>query len=171
MCVQHPPHYFVPIGLPTREVDSNWLIANMTRIFQALATFQRCLVLRYRNSKRWVTHWNTLIRHYYLSPSYFYCIFSIFNTIISRLCTEQVFKGTVSRDWDVLVVVWMDRALFGDEPLTGFITICCFLVFNFVFYFLQRYCTKVASLCVFGTTLLQIYNRLLATLRQICSRG
>jgi hypothetical protein len=42
----------------------------------------------------------------------------------------------------------MNRALFGDEPLTGFITICCFLVFNFVFYFLQRYCRKVAPLCV-----------------------
>ncbi len=80
-------------------------------------------------------------------------------------------KGTVSRDWDVLLVVWMDRALFGDEPLTGFITICCFLVFNFVFYFLQRYCTKVAPLCVSGATLLQIYHRLIATLRQICYRG
>jgi hypothetical protein len=50
--------------------------------------------------------------------------------------SKNVFiKGTVSRDWDVLLVVWMDRALFGDEPLTGFITFCCFLVFNFVFYF------------------------------------
>jgi hypothetical protein len=29
-------------------------------------------------------------------------------------------KGTVSRDWDVLLVVWLDRALLGDEPLTGF---------------------------------------------------
>jgi hypothetical protein len=71
----------------------------------------------------------------------------------------------------VLVVVWMDRALFGDEPLTGFITICCFLVSNFVFYFLQRYCTKVAPLCVIGATLLQIYHRLLATLRQVFYRG
>ena len=49
----------------------------------------------------------------------------------------------------------MDRALFRDEPLTGFITICCFLVFNFEFYFLQRYCRKVASLCAIGATLLQ----------------
>ncbi len=44
----------------------------------------------------------------------------------------------------------MDRALFGDEPLIVFITIYCFLVFNFEFYFLQRYCTKVASLDVIG---------------------
>jgi hypothetical protein len=51
----------------------------------------------------------------------------------------------------------MDRALLGDEPLTGFITICCFLVFNFVFYLLQRYCTKVVPLCVIGATLLQKY--------------
>jgi hypothetical protein len=65
----------------------------------------------------------------------------------------------------------MDRALFGYEPLTGFITICCFLVFNFVFYFLQRDGTKVAPLCVIGATLLQICHRLLATLRQIVTVG
>jgi hypothetical protein len=52
----------------------------------------------------------------------------------------------------------MDRALFGDEPLAGFITICCFLVFNFVFYFLQRYCTKVAPLCVIGEPLANMPN-------------
>jgi hypothetical protein len=46
---------------------------------------------------------------------------------------RSFFKGTVSRDRDVLVVVWMDRALFGDERLTVLKTICCFLVFNFVF--------------------------------------
>jgi hypothetical protein len=40
------------------------------------------------------------------------------------------FKGTVSRYCDVLLVVWMDRALFGDEPLTGFVTVCCLLVFT-----------------------------------------
>jgi hypothetical protein len=65
----------------------------------------------------------------------------------------------------------MDRASFGDELLTGFITICCFLVFNFVFYFLQRYCTKVAPFCVIGATLLQICHRLLATLGQFVTGG
>ncbi len=65
----------------------------------------------------------------------------------------------------------MDRAFFGDEPLTGFITICCFLVFNFVFYFLQRYDIKAALLCAVGAILLQICHRLLAPLRQICYGG
>jgi hypothetical protein len=37
------------------------------------------------------------------------------------------------------LVVWMDRALFGDEPPIVFITICCFLVFNVELYFVQRY--------------------------------
>ncbi len=64
-------------------------------------------------------------------------------------------KGTVSRDWDWLFVVLMESALFRDEPLIIFIPIYCFLVFNFEFYFLQSYCTKVASLSAIGATLLQ----------------
>ncbi len=48
--------------------------------------------------------------------------------------------------------------------------IYCFLVFNFEFYFLQRYCTKVASLCAIRATLLQCAKRLLATLWQILQR-
>ncbi len=32
----------------------------------------------------------------------------------------EVLRGTVSLDLDGLFVIWMDRALFGDEPLTGF---------------------------------------------------
>ncbi len=93
-------------------------------------------------------------------------------------------KGTVSRDWDGLFVVWMERGLFRDEPLIIFIPIYCFLVFNFEFYFLQRFCTKVASLCTIGATLLQCAKgcwqpsgkfftggkRVLATLGQICNR-
>jgi hypothetical protein len=46
----------------------------------------------------------------------------------------EVLKGIVSRDG--LLVAWMDRALFGDEPMIVFLTIFCFLVFNFEFYFL-----------------------------------
>jgi hypothetical protein len=65
------------------------------------------------------------------------------------------FKGTVSRDWDELFVVWMEIALFRDESLIIYIPIYCFLVFNFEFYFLQRYCTKIASLSAIGATLLQ----------------
>jgi hypothetical protein len=57
---------------------------------------------------------------------------------------SRFFKGTVSRDWDMLLVVWMDRALLGDESLTGFITICCFLVFNFVFYY-KRFTSYLGS--------------------------
>ncbi len=65
-------------------------------------------------------------------------------------------QGTVSQDWDGLLVVWMDKALFGDEPLYLFVTIYCFFVFNFEFYFLQRYCTKIAFLYVAEATLLQM---------------
>ncbi len=82
-------------------------------------------------------------------------------------------------------MVEMDRALFGDKPLIIFIPIYCFLVFNFEFYFVQRYCTKVASLCAIGETLLQCTKgcwqpsgkfvigrqRLLATLWQILQRA
>jgi hypothetical protein len=78
----------------------------------------------------------------------------------------------------------MERGLFRDEPLIIFIPIYCFLVFNFEFYFLQRFCTKVASLCAIGATLLQCAKgcwqpsgkfftggkRVLATLGQICNR-
>jgi hypothetical protein len=43
----------------------------------------------------------------------------------------------------------MDRALFRDKPLKVFITIYSFLVFIFEFYFLKRYCRKVAlPICV-----------------------
>jgi hypothetical protein len=49
----------------------------------------------------------------------------------------------------------MERALFGDQPLIVFITISCFSVFNFGYYVLQRYCTRVAPLCVIGATLLK----------------
>jgi hypothetical protein len=55
-------------------------------------------------------------------------------------------------------MVWMDRASFGEEPLIVFITIYCFLVFKFEFYFLQRYCAKFASLFAIRATLLQIYR-------------
>jgi hypothetical protein len=43
----------------------------------------------------------------------------------------------------------MDIALLGDEPKTGFITICCFLVFNFVFYYkrLTSYLGSVELTC------------------------
>jgi hypothetical protein len=82
------------------------------------------------------------------------------------------------------LVVWMDRALFKDKLLIDFIIIYCFLVFNFEFYFLQRYCTKVVPLCVIGVTLMQICQScwqfsgkfvtggkmVLATLRQISHR-
>jgi hypothetical protein len=78
----------------------------------------------------------------------------------------------------------MDRALFGDKPLIIFKPIYCFLVFNFEFYFVQRYCTQVASLCAIGATLLQCAKgcwqpsckfviggtRVLPTLRKICNR-
>ncbi len=81
-------------------------------------------------------------------------------------------------------VCGMERALFRDEPLIFFRPIYCFLVFNLEFYFLHRYCTKVASLCAIGTTLLQCAKgcqqpsgkfftggkRVLATLWQICNR-
>jgi hypothetical protein len=30
---------------------------------------------------------------------------------------QEQFKESVSWDWDRLLVLWMDRALFGDEPL------------------------------------------------------
>jgi hypothetical protein len=73
-------------------------------------------------------------------------------------------KGTVSRDLDGLLVVWIHRALFGDESLIVFLTFYCFSVFNFEFYFLQRYCIKDAPLYVIGVNLLQMCYRLLATL-------
>jgi hypothetical protein len=83
-------------------------------------------------------------------------------------------------------MVWMDRSLFEDESLIVCITFYFFLVFNFEFYFLQRYsyCTKVAPLCEIGATLLQCAigcwqpfgnkfvtgsKRVLATLWQICN--
>jgi hypothetical protein len=65
----------------------------------------------------------------------------------------------------------MDRVLFGDETIIDFKTCLLFLAFKFEFYFLQRYCTKVALLYVIGETLLQMYQRLLATLWQIYYRG
>jgi hypothetical protein len=78
----------------------------------------------------------------------------------------------------------MDRAVFGDEPLIVFINIYCFSVFNFEFYFLQRYgrkdalrvqmgqpsckdafgCSKPSNKFVTGG------KRVLATLWQICNR-
>jgi hypothetical protein len=72
-----------------------------------------------------------------------------------RDCRPFPLKVTVSWDWDGLFVVWIERALFRDEPLIFCIPINCFLIFNFKFYFLQRYCTRVASLCAIGATLLQ----------------
>jgi hypothetical protein len=30
--------------------------------------------------------------------------------------SPEMLKGTCSRDLDRLSVIWMDRALFGDEP-------------------------------------------------------
>jgi hypothetical protein len=65
----------------------------------------------------------------------------------------------------------MDRVLIWDEPLIVFTTIHCFLVFNFEFYVLQRYCTKVAPLCAIGAILLQMCLRLLATFWKNCYRG
>ncbi len=53
-------------------------------------------------------------------------------------------------------MIWVDRALFGDEPLIVFKFICCFLVFNFEFYFLQRCFKKVALLYVIRVSLLQM---------------
>ncbi len=78
----------------------------------------------------------------------------------------------------------MEVPLFGDEPLKVLITNCCFLVFIFEFYFLQRYCRKVAPMCVIGATLFKCSigcwqpsgkfvtggKRVLATLWQICYR-
>ncbi len=49
----------------------------------------------------------------------------------------------------------MDKALYGDEPLIDYIIVYYFLVFDFEFFCLQRYCTKVALLCIIGATLLQ----------------
>ncbi len=69
----------------------------------------------------------------------------------STQCPER----TVSRDWDGLLVVWMDWALFGDESLIVLKTIYCFLILNLKFYFFQRYCTKAAPSCAIGATLLQ----------------
>jgi hypothetical protein len=56
----------------------------------------------------------------------------------------------------------MDRALFGDETLIVLKTICGLLVLSFEFYFIQRYCTKVAPLYFIRATLLQMCQRLLA---------
>ncbi len=58
-------------------------------------------------------------------------------------------KGTVSRDWDGLFVVWMERALFTDEPLTIFIPIYmyCFLVLTFNFTFFRGIAQRL-PLCV-----------------------
>jgi hypothetical protein len=73
----------------------------------------------------------------------------------------EVLKGSVSRDG--LSVAWVDRALFGDEPMIVCITIYCFLVFNFEFLLsfevLQKGCTFVTG-----------SKRVLATLWQICYR-
>jgi hypothetical protein len=52
-------------------------------------------------------------------------------------------NGTVSRDWDGLLMVWMDRALFGEEPLIVFITIYCFLVLNLNFTFFRGIAQKL----------------------------
>ncbi len=99
------------------------------------------------------------------------------------------FKGSVTRDSDGLFVVEIDRALFGDETLTVFITIYCILVFKksssgekisllwgkasiiYNISVIQRYCTMVSPLCAIGATLLQMCHMLLATLWQICYRG
>ncbi len=43
-----------------------------------------------------------------------------------------------------LSVVWIDRALYGNESLKIFKLICFLLLFNLLFYFLQRCCEKVA---------------------------
>ncbi len=56
----------------------------------------------------------------------------------NKVCVdmENKIKGTVSRDWDGLFVVWMERALFRDEPLiifTPFI-VSWFLTLNFTFF-------------------------------------
>jgi hypothetical protein len=80
-------------------------------------------------------------------------------------------KGTFSRDCNALLVVWMDRALFGDEPLIVFITIYCYLVFNVEFNFLQRYFKEVALSNVIGATLLQVCHRLLPAFWQIYYKG
>jgi hypothetical protein len=80
-------------------------------------------------------------------------------------------KWTVQRNWEWLLLVWMAIALYGDKPLIVFVSIYCFSVFNFELYFLWRYCTKIALLCVIGSTLLHLCYRLLATLWKICYRG
>jgi hypothetical protein len=67
----------------------------------------------------------------------------------SQLDNSQYFKGTVSRGWDRLLVVWMDRALYGDESLIV-LEIYLLLLGNFVFYFLQRCWKKVAAYMLLG---------------------
>jgi hypothetical protein len=66
----------------------------------------------------------------------------------------------------------------------AFMIIFCFVIFNFEFYYLKRYCTKVAPLCAVGATLLECAKgcwqpsgkfvpggkRVLVTLWQICNR-
>jgi hypothetical protein len=61
----------------------------------------------------------------------------------------------VLRESDRLLVVWIDGAEVGDEPLIVFKTICSFLVLNFKLYFHQRHRRKEAPLNVNGATLLQ----------------
>jgi hypothetical protein len=81
---------------------------------------------------------------------------------ICPFCTSIGLKGTVSRDWDGLFVVWMDRALFGDELLIVFMTIYCFLVFNFELLspeVLHKGCPFVCN----WATLWQIPQRILVT--------
>jgi hypothetical protein len=47
-----------------------------------------------------------------------------------------MFLKELSLENDGLLAVWMDRALFGDEPLIDFITVYCLLVvtLNFTFF-------------------------------------
>ncbi len=66
-------------------------------------------------------------------------------------------KGTVSPDWDELHMVKIYWTKLEDEPLTGSKTISYFLYSYYNFFFLQRYCIKVASFFVNGATVLQMF--------------
>ncbi len=56
-------------------------------------------------------------------------LYTLFLKLVQLLKTKflEFFEGTFSRYWDGLLVVWMDRTLFRDEPLIVFIPIYCFL--------------------------------------------
>ncbi len=118
--------------------------------FKEIVSSQMCFRLAHRYIDYWRYMTATNLEYYWTSSE-----------------VRRLFKGTISRDWDVLLVVWMDRALFWDEPLIVFLIIYCFLVLTLNFTLLR----EIALLDIIGVTLLQMCLRLLATLWQICYRG